>query len=259
MKKKILITIVIVTLLITILAGCTKAALQPSSAAPLNPPAAPVGSSPSTMLPPSPSPVTMESAETSSSMLQSDLPLRVSEPADAATLNTDTVTVKGQTQPGATVNVNDQIGTADAEGNFSVSIALDDGLNAIDVIATDNNGKQGEILLMVNVDLSQTTSSRSSQGSSSATAGTSQSAVPLKILTPSEGADINADTVMVTGQTAPGATVSINDQADIADDSGNFSIPISLSDDPNAIDVVSIDDNGNQNEMFLMVNRGTGS
>jgi hypothetical protein len=70
---------------------------------------------------------------------------------------------------------------------------------------------------------------------------------------------VDSGTVTVTGQTVPGATVSINDQAGIADASGNFSIPISLDAGPNAIDVVATDDNGNQGEVLLMVNGGTGS
>jgi len=78
------------------------------------------------------------------------------------------------------------------------------------------------------------------------------------VITPADGTDINDNTVTVTGQTTPGAVISINDQADIADSNGNFSIPISLSAGPNTVDVLSTDENGNQNEVLLMVNGVSG-
>ena len=53
------------------------------------------------------------------------------------------------------MSVNDQVGTADDQGNFSIPINMEDGPDAIDVIATDGSGNQGEVLLMENVDLSQ--------------------------------------------------------------------------------------------------------
>jgi hypothetical protein len=52
--------------------------------------------------------------------------------------------------PGATVTVNDAVSTADDNGNFSVTISLEQGPNAIDIIATDDNGQQGEVLILVN-------------------------------------------------------------------------------------------------------------
>ena len=78
------------------------------------------------------------------------LPLTVTSPIDSATVSTSTVTVQGQTTPGATVTVNGISDVADANGNFSIDVSLDNGPNAIDIVATDDNGNQGEVLLMVN-------------------------------------------------------------------------------------------------------------
>jgi len=161
MKKKILNTIAIFTLLSLILAGCTQTTSptpQPSAANPA--PMVSGGVLPTATLPPTPISTTADNAADSSTRLQSDLLLKVSEPADAATLTEANIAVKGQTQPGASVSVNDQIGTADSQGNFSIPLSLDDGLNAIDIIAVDNNGNQGEVLLMVNVDSSNASSSK---------------------------------------------------------------------------------------------------
>ena len=66
-------------------------------------------------------------------------------------MNVGNITVKGQTVPDAVVIVNDQTDIADANGNFSISVSLEDGPGVIDIIAVNDNGDQGEIMLMVNV------------------------------------------------------------------------------------------------------------
>ncbi len=94
---------------------------------------------------------TTSTDDTTSEILQSGIPLKVTEPADAAEINTASIVVKGQTVPGAAVSVNDTAGIADSEGNFTIAISLEPGPNAVDVIATDDSGKQGEVLILVNV------------------------------------------------------------------------------------------------------------
>lgn len=244
----------------TILAGCGKPAPQPSSSTPANPLPS-ISGEPTTpnIPPPTPSTTAADNTSTPSSMIQSGIPLKVSDPADGATLSTSTVTVEGQTQPGAVINVNDQVGTADDQGNFNIPISLDSGLNAIDVIATGANGKQGEVLIMVNVDQSQAATNTVSGNSAPASTNISTNTIPLNVISPVDGSNVSGAAVTVTGQTTPEATVSVNDQVDTADDNGNFSIPISLNPGPNSIDVVAVDDNGNQNEVILMVNDYSGN
>jgi hypothetical protein len=185
---------------------------------------------------------------TTSGTLQSGLPLSITEPADSATINGDAVTVQGTTAPGATVSVNDNVVTADSTGAFSTNVSLDAGPNAIDVIATDDNNNQGEVLLMV--DAMPTTST---------TLGASQGTLPLTITSPIDSATLSTSTVIVQGQTTPGATVTANSNSDVADANGNFSIDVSLENGPNAIDVIATDDSGNQGEVLLMVNDTSGS
>jgi uncharacterized protein YfaP (DUF2135 family) len=194
-------------------------------------------------LAPSPTATNDQTATT----FQTDVPLKVTDPVDASTLTENNITVKGTTSPGAVVTVNDQTSMADNNGNFSIPISVDDGVNAIDVTATDANGKQGEVLLMVNVAASTTPSSASSGVSAD------QTAVPLTVTQPVDGANLNSDDVTIQGQTSPGAAVCVNDASDVADSNGNFSIPINLNNGPNVIDVTATDDNGNQNEVLLMV------
>jgi hypothetical protein len=174
--------------------------------------------------------------------------LSITEPADSATINGDAVTVQGTTAPGATVSVNDNVVTADSTGAFSTNVSLDAGPNAIDVIATDDNNNQGEVLLMV--DAMPTTST---------TLGASQGTLPLTITSPIDSATLSTSTVIVQGQTTPGATVTANSNSDVADANGNFSIDVSLENGPNAIDVIATDDSGNQGEVLLVVNNMSGS
>jgi hypothetical protein len=77
--------------------------------------------------------------------------LVVTSPQDGSTLDSTNATVKGKTTPGADVFVNDQSGKADANGNFSISVGLDEGANQIVVSANDSTGNAAEQDLTVNV------------------------------------------------------------------------------------------------------------
>ena len=255
MKKKIIIAITILGLLAALLVSCTKNASTPSATT------EETSTSENNSIPMATSGVSTTLANnstvtsslgTTSGTLQSGLPLSVTEPADSATINGDTVTVQGTTTPGATVSVNDNVVTADSTGAFSINVSLDAGPNAIDVIATDNNNNQGEVLLMVNAMPPTSTTT-------SATSGASQGTLPLTVTSPIDSATVSTSTVTVQGQTTPGATVTVNGISDVADANGNFSIDVNLDNGPNAIDVIAMDDNGNQGEVLLMVNNTSGS
>lgn len=77
--------------------------------------------------------------------------LVVNSPQDGATLNSTQVVVKGKTAPNADVFVNDQAGQADANGNFSISVTLDEGQNQIAVSANDADGNATQQNLSVTV------------------------------------------------------------------------------------------------------------
>jgi hypothetical protein len=148
MKKKIIITLAILALFTIFLAGCSTTRPSLSSA--------PTSTTPShgitnlSSSPPSPG----NTPAYSPMILQSALPLTITEPVDTATLTMDTIMVKGQTAPGATVSVNEEAGMADDQGNFSIPLSLEEGPFAIDIIAINDHGDQGEVLLLVNVELS---------------------------------------------------------------------------------------------------------
>jgi hypothetical protein len=255
MKKKIWIGILSLGLLVALLTGCTKAKTPAGN---VTPPFATPASSwapgvPSASLPPQNAGSPSESA---SGFIANVLPLRVTEPSDAAVLNQDTVVVKGQTAPGATVSVNDEVGKSDGSGNFSITVNLDEGIDAIDVIAINENGDAAEVLLLVTVDLSDAASVPSPSGSLQVLADRGPGSISLKIISPLDGEDIDGDVVTVKGQTAPGAVVNVNEETDIADDNGFFNITISLEMGINAIDVFATNEDGDQAEELILVNAG---
>jgi acid phosphatase class B len=257
MKKKIIIAVTVFGLLAALLVSCTKSASTPSATTEgtltsenNSITTATTSSGVSTTL--ANNSTVTSPLGTTSGTLQSGLPLNVTEPADSAIINGDTVTVQGTTTPGAIVSVNDNVITADSTGAFSTNVSLDAGPNAIDVIATDDNNNQGEVLLMVNA--MPTTST-----ATSTTLGASQGTLPLTVTSPIDSTTLSTSTVTVQGRTTPGATVTVNGNSDVADANGNFSIDVSLDNGPNAINVIAIDDNGNQGEVLLMVNDTSGS
>jgi hypothetical protein len=77
--------------------------------------------------------------------------LSIISPKDGETLSSTNVVVKGKTSPNADVFVNDQSGKSDTNGNFSITIGLDEGQNVIVVSANDSVGNATERDLTVNI------------------------------------------------------------------------------------------------------------
>lgn len=70
--------------------------------------------------------------------------LAISSPANNITVTSSSLVVRGKTAPKAEVFVNDAETKADASGNFSVTLTLDEGENYILVVANDANGNFSE-------------------------------------------------------------------------------------------------------------------
>lgn len=79
----------------------------------------------------------------------SEITLTVISPADGATVTNPTLTVRGSTVPGAEVFINDLETVADASGNFSVRLTLDEGENPVVIFANDADGNTAETYLTV--------------------------------------------------------------------------------------------------------------
>jgi glucodextranase-like protein len=75
--------------------------------------------------------------------------LQVLSPLDGAVVNTQQVTVTGATAPGAVVTVNDDIIVVGTDGQFHSTVTLDEGLNLIEIIASNTSGSEATVELTV--------------------------------------------------------------------------------------------------------------
>ncbi len=81
-----------------------------------------------------------------------EISLTISSPTSGSKTSMPKATVNGKTAPKAEVFANEAEGVADANGNFSLSVILDDGDNSIIVTAVDESGKVAEKEIIVTYD-----------------------------------------------------------------------------------------------------------
>lgn len=75
--------------------------------------------------------------------------LTIVEPANETVVDVNTVTIQGQTLAGAIVSINGGPVNVDSNGNFSLSVTLEEGPNVFDIIATDQAGDEVTTQLVV--------------------------------------------------------------------------------------------------------------
>jgi cell division protein FtsL len=77
---------------------------------------------------------------------ETELFLEITQPQDGAQVSTSTINVTGKTIPDAvvSVSVDDQLEMADVDpnGDFSVTVTLEEGPNYIEAIASDQQGNE---------------------------------------------------------------------------------------------------------------------
>jgi len=78
--------------------------------------------------------------------------LDISSPVEDEKFSADSkeITIRGETDPGNKVTVNDRLAIVDTSGKFNFTAHLSDGENKFKVVATDNAGNQTEIERKVN-------------------------------------------------------------------------------------------------------------
>jgi len=77
------------------------------------------------------------------------LTLQVLSPQDEAVVNTPQVDVIGSAPAGAVISINDDILIVGADGQFKTTVALDEGPNLIEVVASDDNGNETSFILTI--------------------------------------------------------------------------------------------------------------
>jgi hypothetical protein len=78
--------------------------------------------------------------------------ITVSQPADldvTVSLPTTAITIQGITLPNAVVSVDGDLVDVDSQGLFSTVVALDEGANPIEIVASDQDGHQTGTTLFV--------------------------------------------------------------------------------------------------------------
>jgi len=75
--------------------------------------------------------------------------LQVLSPQDGAVVNAPQIEVSGTASAGAVVTVNDNIIVVGADGQFKTAIALDEGPNLIEIIASNDSGSETSVELTV--------------------------------------------------------------------------------------------------------------
>lgn len=77
------------------------------------------------------------------------LSLDILTPEDNAVVTSPQLEVRGVTAPNAVVTVNETIALADDTGAFDASLALDEGPNVVEVVASDDQGNESYVELVV--------------------------------------------------------------------------------------------------------------
>lgn len=136
-------------------------------------------------------------------VLDQDPPkVTISSPADGASISASTVTIVGTTQAGSDLlarngaNGVTTTGTADANGKFSLTLAIEQGSNAITIQATDPAGNQTTLVLTVK------------QGSGTIQANLSASTYQIRTSSPPSSIQLRVLVTDPTGAPLPGATAT---------------------------------------------------
>ncbi len=159
-----------------------------------------------------------------------ELLLEVYEPTDGIEVSSDAVIVRGITESGVAVTINDVPAILEQNGEqgaaFRGSATLVPGDNEITVVASDNLGNQSTRILTV------------------------RSIAPpplpflLVITEPRDQSIVSTGIIRLSGRTGPEAVVSVNGASSAIDLVGNFSTLVALEPGPNIIDVVSTNSDG---------------
>ena len=174
------------------------------------------------------------------SELDSDIPkngffLTMTQATDESIVNADKVEVIGITVPKAVVSVNGNLAEVNEEGNFTMMVVLEEGPNLIEVIASDSEGNQESLTLVIIYVPSETT----------------ETGFFLTVTQPDDNSTTTSDKVEVKGLTSPGAVVTVNGNLAEVNEEGNFTMMVVLEEGPNLIEVIASDSEENQESRTL--------
>jgi hypothetical protein len=156
--------------------------------------------------------------------------------------NQESITITGNTEAGAsvklTLNSSPQEVLADNNGSFTFSLNLQNGVNTLSAVSTDQSGNQSQI----STDSQITFDNKPPE---------------LSITSPSDGTSFfgsNQRQITVQGKTETGAEITINDRIIAVDETGIFQYTTTLNEGGNSFNVKSKDQAGNITENTISFN-----
>ncbi|MHB8106254.1 MAG: stalk domain-containing protein [Candidatus Cryosericum sp.] len=167
-----------------------------------------------------------EDANTLSFKVKTTLPqITILSPAEGSSGRVQNVTLTGRTEARSSVTVNGIAATVLSTGDFSAGVKLQEGLNVVQVIATDVAGNVGQIRVNLTLDTKPPV---------------------LALTSPKIYSTVTTRQVAVTGTTEAGATLTVaGSRVDVAAD-GSFSIMYMFPKEGlNVVEVTSTDAAGN--------------
>jgi len=78
--------------------------------------------------------------------------VRILTPEEGAVVNVPSVEVRGEASPGTVITFDDEILVVDESGEFAVTLPVEEGPNAIQVVASDAEGNEVSLELVVTYD-----------------------------------------------------------------------------------------------------------
>jgi hypothetical protein len=90
---------------------------------------------------------------TSSAPIDGPLSVVIESPADDITVTESPLEISGQADPGTVISINDEILLVQEDRRFSVQITLVEGINLIEIIASDLDENQEAFYLTVELEL----------------------------------------------------------------------------------------------------------
>ncbi len=155
-------------------------------------------------------------------------------PQDGSILEVAAVRIRGNTQVGAAATVNGAPVEIQADGNFQSDLALDGGLNTINVVVTDQSGQSNSRNAAVFVVPTDTP-------------------LAFNVFYPRDGIEVRQRDLQVSGVTKPDAVVLVNGISVEVNALGIYSGVVVLEDDTNLIEVVATDIFGNLRSQTIAV------
>ena len=157
--------------------------------------------------------------------------LVITSPTFALTASAN-VTVAGTTDPAATLDVNGIPVPVDANGSFSTSLSLAEGLNLIVVNASDAAGNAASVTKSVTLDTTPPA---------------------LAVTTPSDNAVLGTSAVAVSGTAEVGADLTVNGVRVLVSPGGTWSVGLALADGMRTIVATATDAAGNVRSVTRVV------